>query len=231
MGTLKIGGKDAKSTARKTRTPPKPQTQSPLIDPAWGEVNADPFPVDQQQPAELRASYVADAAIWITQHVEETAKLARKYDRLLRKLHDPALANNPNRPDAVKKAGKIEADLIQSVRDIVMDEGLSDRVWQSLEPDERASAYADFHWGVDRGEPRLIGKAWTAIGRHVEWPMHFRLMQHWFRGLPAVVLMDLRKYRVYAWQPNPPPHSVFDETRNDAVPDDIRKDALKGKLS
>lgn len=232
MGTLKIGGRDARSTARKMpRTPPTQDTPSPIVDPAWGAVNEDPFTVDTDMTTELRASWLADIGVWQAQHLNELAPLTRKYARLACKLEDPALADNPHRPDGIKKARAMHADIVQRVRDLITDECQADRVWQSLTPKERSATDAPGHWMTEATEDRLIGRTWFALATFETWPRGWRIERNWLRGLPLVTLMDLRTFKVFAWQPNPPEPSIWTDNRDDDVPEDIRKEALKGRTS
>lgn len=229
MGELIIGGKSAKATARKL--PTSPTAPKPLVDPAWGVVNADPFKVDTDRDPALRASYLADAGIWQDQRVEELASLARKARRLDDKLRCPDLADNPHRDAAVQRSVHMEADIIQQARDLIMAEAESDRIWQSLTPEQRGSHNADFWWGTDAGEPRLIGRTWLHLASRYRWPPGWRLSRLWMSGLPMAVVMDLRTFRVYAWNPSPHPPSIFDDHRNDPLPDDLKDEMLKGLKS
>lgn len=222
MSPLVAGGK-----ARKEKPAPRPV--APLIKEEWGDVNVDPFPVDQDTPSAERASYLADAGIWQAQMIGELAPLARKYTRLARKLE--TVPDNPHRPDAIKKARSMHHDMVRRVRDLVMAEAQADRVWQSLTPEERQSTHADGHWMTPATEPRLIGRTWVALATFEQWPAGFRLQRQWFSGIPLVIVMDLRTFKVYAWQPNPPADSIWTDHRNDTVPEEIRKDALRGNKS
>ena len=229
MAKLTIGGKPAKATARKR--PDSDMASKPFVDPSWGVVNADPFHVDTDKTPEYRAGYLAEMGMWASQGLDELAALTRKAHRLDNKLRCPDLADSPHRDAAVRESLRIEADVIQRVRDLVMEEGQADRVWQSLTPDERGAANADFMWGTPATDDRLIGVTWFRLARHFEWPPGFRILRQWVQGLPLTVVMDLRLFKVYRWNPNPRPPSLFDEPRHDPIPDELKDEMLKGLKS
>ena len=225
MGKLTIGGEPAKATARKRPAPDS--TPKPFVDPAWGVVNADPFHVDTDMDPALRASWLADAGIWQSQWLDELSTLARKAHRLDTKLR--CIPDDPHRPAAVQKSLHMEADIIQRVRDLIMAEGQADAVWQSLTPKQRGSHNADFMWSTPADEDRLIGATWFRLATPFEWPEGWRLNRAWFAGLPLSVVVNLRTYRVLAWNPRPPPPSIFTDHRNDPIPDDLKDELLKGQ--
>lgn len=221
MAALKIGGKDARSTAR-TAPPTKPQRVTDAG--RWPDVNIDPFPVDTSLSVDLRASYTADLSIWLDQMIDETSGIARKGTSLQRKLIDPALRDNPHRPDAVKRAILLEDQLIQHVRDVVMTEAEADRNWRALKVPEREHHALDMFYGVEASRERLIGVAWYGKAAAFAWPRGFRLNRMWLSGLPFTVLIDLRIFKVLAWNPSPPPDSLFSgHLMEEEVPFEIRK--------
>lgn len=219
MARLTINGKAAATTAK----PARPTIPKPAVHPEeWGDVNTDPFAVPAGADRRLLASELADLALWCDGYVEGMATLAVKAARLSAKLACPDLADDPHRPGAIAKARDMDTEIINAARDIVTIEAKADRSWQYLTPDERGSANADYWWGQDANQSRLIGQAFLHFGTRYAWPAGFRLDRLWFRGLPLCVLMDLRTFRVLAFDPNPRP-PIFPDEANDTIPMDIRK--------
>lgn len=219
MARLTIGNRDAKATARKA---PPARLTAPTIDPAWGDVNVDPFAIPEHTDHGLMASELADTALWVMQWIEELAEKARKAARLQCKLLDPKLADSPYRDDAIQRSLALDRDIAGIAGDIILAEAAADRKWQALSREERGSTMADFHWRTQATDPRLIGAAWYRLGRDEQWPPGFRLRREWLRGMPMVVILDLRIFKVLDWCPNPRP-DLFSNTPNDPIPMDIAR--------
>lgn len=204
---LKINGRDAKAGAK----PPRPRKPNPapvnfLTD--WDGPYADPFPEPTVSDPALAASWLAEHGIWTAQYVSETAVLAWKLDRLNKKLSDPALADNPHRPDAVKKARRLEDDLIGIVRDACWTEAHADRTWQALTPKQRRHADAHGHWQTDPNDVRLIG-AVMRLATFETWPRFFRIRRVWFIDWPALLIRDMKDAGYWAWRPTADPPDPF----------------------
>lgn len=218
--------KAGKSAGPVRRMPaPAPNT---AIDPAWGEVNTDPYAVPSTADRAMVASSLADTGVWIDQYIEELAALACKERRLLDKLGCPDLADNPHRPAAVYRAEELEAEIIERVRDVIIAEAISDRSWQFLTPDERRSTHADYWWCAGADQERLIGQAWRGMAPRHEWPAGWQIDRFWLQGLPLVVVLDLRIFKVLGYTPRPRPPSIFDDHRNDPIPGELKDELLKG---
>lgn len=187
----------------------------------WEDVNIDPFPVDTSLSVALRASYTADLSFWLDHMVEELSRIARQGTSLQRKLIDPALAGNPHRPDAVERSLRLEDELIQHVRDVVLTETEADRHWQAFAVQEREQYALDMFYGVEATRERLIGIAWYGKAAAFPWPQGFRINRLWLQSLPFTVLIDLRIFKVFTWNPNPPPESLFSADVQEDVPWDV----------
>src|SRR5690606_23087732 len=114
-----------------------------VVEPApvdWQAPYADPFPAVHIDDPALAASNLADTAIWLAQWIAEAANLARKRDARRAKLSAPRLADNPHRPQAIRKAEVIEVDMINRARDVVWTEAASSRSWAALTPRQRQHA-------------------------------------------------------------------------------------------
>src|SRR5690606_22432753 len=125
MGGLTLRGKDVRSIA-KPAAPPRATRR--VVDPAptdWQAPHRDPLPAPDIDDPKLAASNLAETAIWLAQWIAEVANLARKLDALRAKLSDPKLADNPHRPQAIRKAEGIEVDMINLARDVVWTEAAS----------------------------------------------------------------------------------------------------------
>jgi hypothetical protein len=207
---------------RSAATAPKPAALKQADLELYPGVNADPFKVATTHDPALRASWLADAGIWVDQHIEELASLACRARRLSDKLLCPSLADDPHRPAAMRRSMALDDEVIDTARGIVIDEARADRVWQSLSPEERESTMADFWWGTPSIDERLIGRAWTVMGSRYPWPVAFRIDRQWLAGLPLTVVMDLRIFKVLEWCPNPRP-PMFDDAKNELIPMDIAR--------
>ena len=217
--------------SRNITTPITSPTKSGAIDPAWGDVNTDPYAVPAGADRVLMASSLADAGMWMDQWLDELSAIACDERWLLCRLQDPQFVDNPHRPAAVERAAAMEADIIERVRDVVEAEATADRRWQVLTPDERKSTHADYWWRANAHQTRLIGQAWFHLAPRYRWPPGWKVSRQWLAGLPLCVAMDLRIFKVLEYTPNPRPPSMFDGIRNDPVPDELKDEMLKGLKS
>lgn len=206
MARLTRKGSDAKGTAKPAKiAPPKVHPVDAPID--WDDPYADVFPDPSGTPANERISWLSDGGLWCQQWIGDTAALARKLDTLTRQLHDPKLADNPHRPDAVRQARAWEAELHTLVRDIQWHEAHCDRAWQSLTPRERAPCAG--HWQTSATTPRLIGAAFLRLGTFETWPRFFRIRRSWFADFPPLLILDMKNAGLWAWRPMPDPPDPF----------------------
>jgi len=220
-------GRPAKNVTKNITQP----VSADAIDPAWGDVNTDPHAVPANADRALLASYLADTGMLMEQWIDELSLLACDEQWLRCKLQDPVLADDPHRPAAISRAEAMEEDIIDRVRVVIEAEAAADRQWQFLTIDERKSTYADYWWRADAHQERLIGQAWRVMAPRYRWPPGWRINRLWLSGLPLCVVMDLRIFKVLDITLNPRPPSIFDETRHDAIPDDLKDEMMKGLKS
>ena len=206
MARLTRRGTDAKATARPvTQVPPKVHPVNAPID--WQDPYADPFPPVDDVPLNERLSYLGDAGVWAQQLIEETAALARKVDKLTRKLEDPRLADSPHRPAAITQARQWDVDLQDLVRDVCWHEAHADRFWQSLTAEQRKPAAG--HWQTPATTPRLIGASFLRLGTFETWPRMWRVRRAWFSDFPFLLITDMKAAGLWDWRAGPDPPDPF----------------------
>src|SRR5690606_36564426 len=157
MGGLKLRGKDVRSIA-KPAAPPRATRR--VVEPAptdWQDPYADPFPAPDIDDPKLAATNLAETAISLAQWIATVATLGPQLAAPRAKLSDPKLADNPHRPQAIRKAEGIEVDMINLARDVVWTEAASSRTWAALTPRQRQHADCYAHWHTPPDISHLIG--------------------------------------------------------------------------
>lgn len=192
-------------------------------------VNRDPYVADLTLSVELRTSFVADVAMQIDQGLVELSALTRRARMLSQKLLDPKLADDPHRPAAVARSYAQDDEIAEYVQCIVCDEAKADRYWQSLTPSEREHSSCDAVWGVPADQRRLIGVSWHVLAMRHEWPPGWRLKREWVNHLPLWIVFDLRIAKVWTWEPNPYPPSVWDGAQAGQTPAGIARQIADDK--
>lgn len=133
---------------------------------------ADPLSIPQGEPRYLLSQF-SDTTCWIEQKLIEMSALARKRDRLIRKLKDPALQESPQIGSARLRRRQMDSELMQYASDITELEAQADRLWQGMEPSVRGQYSMD--WNTPEWTERLIGQAWLHIAARQKWPGNYAL--------------------------------------------------------
>ena len=197
------------SIQKPKRSPPK---QSDVA--RYGSTNEDPYPIPSGESPEFYASFCCDIAIQTEQFFEESfLPMLHRIDRMKRKLADPANADRPGRDKAAEKASQLERGIVLDIRDLIRDEARADRIWQAMEPADRAAYGVAGWWRTPAETERLIGRMWRGIASQFTFPVGWQIPQVVVRGMPVVLVRDVREAGLIGWTPNPRPE-LFDDEEN-----------------
>lgn len=178
---------------------------------------AEPFPsIDtfRNETVEHRISVGCDLKGWVETRMGELATAVDEYHWLRRQLEDPEHAEHPARPKAVKRCEALEAEIEELASDIAYLEAHADRIWQSLEPDQRDPLATA--WVADVTDERIILNAWTRIAQvGFRWPPNFGVYRTWFRDLSRPLIDDMNQHGLKDGIPLGEQIDPFEEKDND----------------
>lgn len=155
---------------------------------------ADPFPPISEFEAEAvdhRISVGCELKMWAEQELEELVPVADEENWLRLKLRDPDLQDSPHRPGALKKLRGLQDQVAEIASDIAYLEAHADRIWQSLESEDRDPLA--LRWVASVADDRIVLNAWTRIAQvGFTWPDYYRVNLQWFEHLGPVLIQDMK---------------------------------------
>lgn len=152
--------------------------------------NVDPIGSFQGTSQASLMAMFGDHTLSLEQGIHELAAHLWKFHRLVQKLNDPALHDNPHREDAEARRVRMGFETSGQLAELALLDARCDRVWQAMDADSRAS-YAGW-WNVTPETDRIVGQAFFWHIGMEEWPA-VSVGTSWLRALPLYLSDDLRR--------------------------------------